>query len=132
MSVLVWLQKRHIVLRHCTLMMCMCHYLLNIYYLTIRGDKFHVAFCQIRDLHNIMPQNVLILALTVTATSEVHKPVRNVICSLRTLSVCLDFPKSLNYCCTITESALLYQTNRTKLSKSLTHPSGYPDHHKFR
>ena len=44
---------------------------------TIRGDNFRVAFSQIGDLRSIMSQNVRILALTATATSEVYKAVRN-------------------------------------------------------
>ena len=43
----------------------------------IRGDNFCVAFSQIGDLRSIMPQNVWILALTATITSEVYKTVRN-------------------------------------------------------
>ena len=50
---------------------------LFIYNFIIRGDNFRVAFSQIGDLRSIMSQNVRILALTATATSEVYKAVRN-------------------------------------------------------
>jgi len=41
----------------------------------IRGDEFHLAFSQIGNLRSIIPDKVHILALTGTATSEVHNSV---------------------------------------------------------
>jgi len=130
----------------------------------IRGDDFRVAFSHIGDLQSIVPQNVHILALTATATSEVFKVVRNrlslddptiiglppsqdnikynveplpninMLCDLlaeNLLHKCSNFPKTLIFCPTIAECASLYQTIRTKMGKDFTHPSGYPDYHKF-
>lgn len=47
-------------------------------------------------------------------------------------SLCTAFPKTLIFCHTIAECALLYQTLRDQMGTEFTEPQGSPDYHQFR